>query len=254
MIDLHTHILPGLDDGAEDMSEALEMARMSADSGVQMLVVTPHSNQVGRFENYYSKSLYQAYADFKEAVKAAGIKLNLYQGMEIFADDDVIEKIKSQHLIGLNGGDTYLIEFPFDAEPYFIGEILEEILDLGKRPLIAHPERYFCVIDYPQLVYGWMRMGCLTQINKGSVIGKFGRHVKIASKILLEHELVTCIASDAHSAYMRTTHMSEVRNYIEMHYGKMMAEQLFYRNPRKILTNESITFHGTRSWDRGGFF
>lgn len=244
MIDLHTHILPGVDDGALDMREALEMARMAADSGVKRLVVTPHSNQERRYENYCSEKLNMAYDTFKKAVRQEGLNLEINPGMEIFAGEDMAEKIRQQLLIGLNGGDTYLIEFPFNADPFLICDHLEEILEMGKRPLIAHPERYFCVQEYPSHVCQWLYMGCLTQVNKGSVLGKFGRRVAAATEVLLANELVTCIASDAHSPFMRTTHMSEVRDYIENRFGEAATYRLFSENPRRILENELIPFHG----------
>lgn len=244
MVDLHVHILPGLDDGAASLDDALEMAEMAVESGVDRLVATPHSNQRGRFENFCSEELQEVYEEFRQALIKENIRLDVNPGMEVFATEDVCEKISDGSLMGLNGTDTYLIEFPFDADPFWIGERLEDVLDIEKRPLIAHPERYYCVQEFPGLVYEWLNLGCLTQINKGSVLGRFGRGAGTTAEILLAHDLVTCIASDGHSPYMRTPYMGDVREVIEEHFGSDMAYRLLKENPTRILDGGRISPHG----------
>lgn len=244
MIDLHVHILPRLDDGAANLDDALEMAEMAVESGVKELVATPHSNQMGRFENFNSTSLKTAYQLFQQALERERIPLKTYLGMEIFASEDLQEKIRDGRLFGLNGGDTFLVEFPFDADPFWIGEQLESVLDSRKRPLIAHPERYACVQDYPQIVYEWLSIGCLTQLNKGSALGRFGRAAANTAEILLNHDLITCIASDAHSPYMRTTYMGDIWSFMEEYFGEHVAYRLLKENPKRILENRQVPPHG----------
>lgn len=244
MIDLHAHILPGLDDGAGDIEDSLGLAELALESGVDVLVATPHSNQAGRFENYYTEELKKAYTDFCEILKQEELPLQVYLGMEIFASQDMKEKIRDGYLVGLNHSDYFLVEFPFDADPGWIGERLEDILDEGKIPLIAHPERYFCAQDYPILIYEWLQMGCRTQMNKGSVFGKFGRHAAGLAEIMLENELVTCISSDAHSPYARTTYMADIRSYLQNRMGEDTAFVLLEGNARRMISNKSIAQHG----------
>ena len=254
MIDLHVHILPGLDDGAASMEDALEMADMAVESGVEALVVTPHSNQPGRFENFCSEELQEVYEEFLSELEKEKIKLKVYPGMEIFATEDMAEKIRDGQLMGLNGSSTYLIEFPFDADPYWIGNQLEAVRELKKRPLIAHPERYFCVQEFPGMVYEWIKLGCLTQVNKGSILGRFGRSAGITAEVLLENDLVTCVASDAHSPYMRTTYMGDVREVLETHFGEDVLHRLLTENPARILENKIIPIHGKTPERRKLFF
>lgn len=244
MTDLHTHILPGLDDGAETMEEALEMAELAAEGGTGLLVATPHSNQKNQFENYHTDELKQIYREFCDALKQQKIPVKVNLGMEIFASEDMAEKIEEGVLIGLNQTSVYLIEFPFHADPNWIGERLEEVLDIGRIPLIAHPERYYCVQDQPLFVYEWLRLGCMTQINKGSLLGRFGRRVFRSADMLLEYDLVSCVASDAHSAYRRTTYMEDVREYLEERCGPERASRLLLENPGRILAGRDIPPHG----------
>lgn len=244
MIDLHVHILPGLDDGAQNMEEALEMAELALEGGTEIIVATPHSNQKGRFENYNSEELRKVYHDFCEALKKEGLPLKVCMGMEIFASEDMDEKLEDGSLAGLNGTGIYLTEFPFDAEPYWIGERLEAMLAQKRRPLLAHPERYFCVQDYPGLVYEWLCMGCMTQMNKGSIFGRFGRRAGHSAETLLENDLITCIASDAHSSYMRTTYMGDIWEYMEEKFGRRAAYRLLQDNPERIIGNRAVPAHG----------
>lgn len=254
MIDLHAHILPGLDDGSEDMGDSLEMAELALEGGVDIVAATPHSNQPGRFENYYTEDFRREYETFCRRLKDEGIPLKILPGMEIFASEDLKERILGGSVIGLNLSDYYLVEFPFDADPYWIGNCLEDILETEKIPLIAHPERYFCAQDYPQLIYEWLQMGCLIQMNRGSVFGRFGRHAAHLANIMLENDLVTCMASDAHSPYERTTFMGDLRDYLTDQWGEETAYRLLEENPRRIIRNRSIAVHGRRPERKRRFF
>lgn len=251
MIDLHTHILPGLDDGSDAMEESLAMAELAAEGGTSWLVATPHSNQPGRFENYCSDTLMGVFDAFEQAVANSHIPLKIYRGMEIFASWDVAEKIEDGRLMGLGSSDYYLIEFPFGVEADDMGNVLESVLEIGKIPLIAHPERYDCVQYNPGVLYEWMKMGCLSQVNKGSIFGKFGRRAARTAELLLEFELAACIASDAHSSVMRTPYMGEIKEMIEDRYDLEYARALLFDHPRAVLENRRIPFNGrppVRKW------
>lgn len=244
MIDLHTHILPGVDDGAGALEESLAMAELALEGGTGALAVTPHSNQPGRFENYCSDALMKAFDAFEQAVKNRKLPLTLYRGMEIYASWDVVEKMKDGRLMSLGGSDYYLIEFPFTAEADDIGDILESVLHIGKIPLIAHPERYACVQYDPGILYQWMDMGCISQMNKGSLFGKFGRGAARTAQLLLDYNLVTCIASDAHSAVMRTPYMEEIQEAVAYRYDREYARALLFDHPKAVLENCRIPFAG----------
>ena len=254
MIDLHTHILPGLDDGAQTLEEALGMAELAVEGGVDMLVATPHSNQMGRFENFSSGALLRAYQQLERAIEREGIALNLYLGMEIFASGDMAEKIGRGMLFGLNRSRYYLVEFAFDETPEEVEGYLRQILSTGGVPLLAHPERYFCVQDYPGLVYEWLQMGCTAQVNKGSVFGRFGRRAARTAETLLHSRLATCVASDAHSTQLRTTYMDDIRVYLHEQFGEQEARRLLLENPDHILRDEPVPPHGRMPEQRRFFF
>ena len=235
MVDIHTHILPEIDDGAESFDEAYEMALMAVRSGVKALVATPHSNQRVNFLDDELKRQEKAFVELEHILFQEKVPLKLYRGMEIWSSVDIVEKIKLGKLITLNQTPYVLIEFAFDEEPWWMDAIAAELQEAGLIPIVAHPERYFCIQDDPDHLYEWRKQGVLTQMNKGSILGRFGREVERTAEILLRNRLITCIASDAHHAYIRTTDMKELQHYLERHYSLPEQERLLKQNPLAIL-------------------
>lgn len=240
MLDIHIHILPGVDDGAQDYDDAIGMAELALRSGITTIVATPHANQMGRFENFYTPEFSRRYERLEDMLHSSRLGLQVLVGQEIMASEDMVKKIRDGRLISLNHTQYYLIEFPFDASPGWITDRLTEVLQFGKIPLIAHVERYYCVQYDPSYVYDWIEMGCLTQMNKGSVFGRFGNEVKRATVPLLNYELIHCIASDAHSAVQRTPWMRDIQKFLVENFDQEYAYRLLDANPYKIVTGQEI--------------
>lgn len=235
MIDIHTHILPGVDDGARDMEDALMMAELAVESGVHTIIATPHCNIPGCVENYWGSELQNVYRNLQHEIERREIPLTLLMGMEIFATVSLPDRIRGNSFISLNHSGRYLIEFDFDMHPELMTDILGQVLEEGAFPIIAHPERYRAVQQYPELVTDWMDMGCQIQINKGSIFGKFGRAAYYAAEMLLDNDCVTYVASDAHSPYRRTTYMKDLEEYLQKEYSPKLAERVLRENPERYL-------------------
>lgn len=240
MIDIHAHILPGIDDGAADMNHALEMTALAVESGVTILVATPHSSAYGHRKNHWDQELMQRVLAFRAALEKEKIPLKIAPGMEIFGTEEVPALLKQRKMIGLNGSNYPLIEFAFTNYAAKATEILEEVLALGMRPVIAHPERYDYVQRDPSLLNLWVEMGCLLQINKGSLQGSFGRNEKYLALELLKRNFVFAVASDAHSPSVRTTWMRDIETMLKEDFSEDIANKLLYSNPLKLLKNETI--------------
>ena len=240
MLDIHNHILPGVDDGAQDYDDSIGMAELALRCGITAVVATPHANQMGRFENYYTPELSRRFERLEEMLHSCRLGLKVFEGQEIMASDDMVEKIRDGRLISLNHTQYYLIEFPFDSNPDWISERLSDVIHMGKTPLIAHVERYYCVQYDPSYVYDWIEMGCITQMNKGSVFGKFGRNVQRVSAPLLNYELIHCIASDAHSAVQRTPWMGDIKRFLIESFDFDYAQRLLETNPYKVVMGQEI--------------
>lgn len=251
MVDIHTHILPGIDDGAGDWEEAYRMAAIAADSGVDTLVCTHHANVPNLYQNYDSRYLDQLYLELRDRLRRGGFPLRVLRGMEIFSTEDVLEKIAAGILLPLNYTNYYLIEFDFYESPEFMEDTIFGILDLGKRPVIAHPERYICLQDEPEILHFWMSRGALSQVNRGSLQGNFGEECEYAARTFMNHNMVTCLASDAHSSVERTTEMGRIYQQVSLEYSEDTAKRLLNDNPRRILRGERIIHRDLVPFDLG---
>jgi len=239
MTDLHTHILPFLDDGAEDMDEALTMLEMARDNGTKIIVTTPHCNIPDFFRNDIEE-IKKVFFKLKNEAKKRGINVTMAGGMEIFGTEDVAEKLCDGKLITLNNTKYPLVEFDFYEETDYIFFVLQKIISKGYTPIIAHPERYECFFEYPEKLFDLYKMGAVIQINKGSVFGSFGERAKMVSDIILSHRLAAVAASDAHSSEYRTTVMSDFAHFLDENYGDGCSPLLLKENPERILQNKDV--------------
>lgn len=240
MIDIHAHILPEIDDGSQDLEDSLLMAELAAESGVKTIVATPHCNIPGRYKNYRSEELISKFTEFQNAVKNRNIPVQIITGMEIYATNDIALKIKKSMVIPINNSRYYLMEFGFYEEAEWMTKILDSVLELDVIPVIAHPERYEVVQQHTDYVKKWKGMGCLLQANKGSFFGRFGRNSMNTVLELLEEGIITCVASDAHSPYRRTTYMGDIEEFLCEEFSEALAEELLLKNPKKIIENKTI--------------
>ncbi len=240
MIDLHAHILPDMDDGSDDWRQSLEMARMALDGGVDTMIVTPHANLPGMFENYYDEKWQRCFEDFRQMLADYHLPLRVFPGMEVYGTDEVPMLLRDGRLLTLNNSRYMLIEFSFYEDPEWISELLGELRDMGVVPIIAHPERYTFVRDDPTVAYDWVRAGCLIQVNKGSLLGRFGRSAESMAHRLISHRLVHAVASDAHSHIERTPYMMDVFKYLSKTFSEDCARRLTKHIPLCILTDAPV--------------
>lgn len=234
MIDLHCHILPGLDDGARHPEEALHMACLAVESGVSAVVATPHCVDGG------ADVVLTGVQDLRSALQEAQIPLQVYPGMEIFGSPDTARLLQTGQLLTLNGSRYPLIEFAFDADGEEETQILADVLRAGFVPIVAHPERYQWVRQDPRILNLWTSMGCLLQVNKGSLLGRFGEGPRQMAMEMTDRGFTTVVGSDAHYARLRTPWLYEAWELLARQFAPLAAKVLLEENPRRILKNESI--------------
>ncbi len=239
LIDLHIHILPGVDDGSQDMETSLAMARLAAQSGVKHMAITPHSMK-GIYDNFVSDELEKNYRTLQHALKEQQIDLQLYRGMEIFATEETPQDLVDGRVWTINGTKYFLVEFDFGEDPDFLNETLYQCQQKGFTPIVAHPERYYCVQDDPQLVYAWFCGGCGIQINKGSLFGVFGKREQETAVRLLKHGVVSIVGSDAHNLGRRNPSFAHVKEYLEEYFGEEYCYLLTHENPSRILKGKEL--------------
>ena len=234
MFDMHCHILPHLDDGACSLAESVAMARMAVESGVRVMAATPHC------AGDRTREVYAAWQLLKEALEENEIPLKLFLGMEIFGTPETARMLSEKQLFTLNDSQYPLIEFSFRSDGLEETRILHSVCKAGFRPVVAHPERYSYVQQDPRLLDRWVRMGCLIQVNRGSLLGRFGSRAQRLAFALVERGFATVVASDAHSPRVRTPWLADVEQLLSEEIAPRCADLLLRENPRKILKNEVI--------------
>lgn len=238
LCDVHTHVLPGVDDGAPSLEYALQMLENAAASDVAWLAVTPHCNVPLCDGNYLDDTLRQRFAALQEA--AADIPVNLVLGAEVRVTED-LPALLAQGRIPTLGGSRYLLtEFEMNAPADVFWPALQQILDEGYIPLVAHPERYAAVCRNPYMVEEWLDGGCHLQLTGGSILGAHGKTVQRTAHTLLRRDLVACVASDAHGVHQRSNFLLDVYDHLLIHYSKAYANCLMYTNPLRMLEDDSL--------------
>ncbi len=241
-VDTHIHILPGIDDGARDLTESLEMAEIAVKSGVHRMIATPHCNIPGLYRNHFGEWYKELFYEVRDAIRKEQIPLELLPGMEAYVTEDLPDLLRKGKIMTLNGGRYLLLEFGFDEEPAFADRMLKQIRAHGVRPVIAHVERYDFIQDEPDIIADWRKAGDVIQVNRASFQGKFGYREEKTAYELFHHNLISVVASDAHSSQVRTPDLKEV--YLELleRYPEKekLLDVLFLRNPKRISENRPI--------------
>lgn len=240
MFDIHCHILHGLDDGSDNIEESVRMAKLAVENGTNAIVVTPHSNIPDSFQNNFGREYAKKFRELSARLKSEGIPLKIYPGHEIFAAGSFVELIKKKKLLTLNGSDYPLVEFGFTEHPDSVFMKLRSLLAEGLTPIVAHPERYEFVQYEEEAAEYIKKTGCLIQVNKGSLMGKFGRTAQAAAHRIMEARLADFVASDAHSPYIRTPRLANAHEMISELYSYDYAQLLLCENPMKVIGNQKI--------------
>lgn len=243
MIDIHSHILPGLDDGALDMQTSLAMLKKAEAAGVTDIILTPH---------YIKGSIYNAdnlkkWQAFNELKSATDTKINLYLGNEIYVDRELDallagytgEKSKLMYEVStLNSTKYVLVEFPVQSEDKTVKETLFSLVRKGLVPVIAHPERYAYVQNNPAYVDEFLSMGCLLQGDYLSILGRYGKRAEKTLKKLLFSGKIFCLASDVHKATDEYRLSDARKKLLRIVRSEKAVSDLLENHPRQIITGK----------------
>jgi protein-tyrosine phosphatase len=235
-IDIHFHILPGVDDGAKDVEMALELARLAVEDGTTLVVATPHPDARTGIGSH--SVTVQAVANFNAVLSEHGISgLRVVPGVECYLVPEILQLLKRGELFPLNNSRYVLVEFHHLVAPVNIEQVVFRLRTEGYVPVIAHPERYRYVQEDLKWVARLVQLGCLTQVTAGAYYGRFGKRCQKAAEDLLRYNLTQVIASDAHNLKLRAPGLSPARPTIERIAGPGRFEQLAVGTPAKILDN-----------------
>jgi protein-tyrosine phosphatase len=241
LIDLHSHILPGIDDGSPDIATSLEMARMAVADGITVMACTPHIFP-GVYENT-GRGIAVARDDLAAALEAEGIPLQLVVGADAHIAPDLVAGLKNGRVPSLNGSRYFLFEPPHDVLPPRFEAFIFNLLAAGFVPILTHPERLTWVEQQLPMIARLSAGGVVMQITAASIAGTFGRRVRGLSMRLLDDGLVDIVATDAHNTDRRPPILSEARAIVAERLDEQEAERMFEINPRRILENMVLSDH-----------
>lgn len=238
MIDLHCHLLPGVDDGARTLEDSLAMAENAVAEGISHMLVTPHHNN-GKFLNPKA-AVVAATGALQTELDNRGIKLNLYPSQEVRINGDLLKDIENDDILFIDEEQRYLlIEFPTLSIPEYTEALFFQLRQKGITPVIVHPERNQAIIDDPDKLLPFIERGALAQVTAASYMGAFGKDIALLSYRLIEANLVHIIASDAHNTRGRGFHYKQAFAKLESEFGSEKAAY-FRQNAKDIFNGDAV--------------
>lgn len=244
MVDLHCHLLPGVDDGSKSMAISLRLAREATENGVTHALLTPH-HMNGRYVNH-KQDVIRETAEFQKQLREHNILLTVFPGQEVRINGNLLEALDNDDILFADEDNRYLmLEFPDDDVPYYTNRMIFDLQQRGITPVIVHPERNTIIMAKPDLLYGLLEKGCLSQITASSYVGTFGKKVERFSRQLIETGQGYIFASDAHNLPGRKYEMRQAFKKLQNEFGKSLADQ-YQQNARTIVNGENIPLNNIR--------
>jgi len=237
--DLHTHILPGVDDGPTNIEDSVAMARVAAEDGTVAILATPHNQDVTQNHSIdYIKNLVEK---FRQELKSKNVQIEILLGMENHLEPNLPQHVSDGNALPINATRYILVELPFTIYPNHTEEVLFKLRLQGLTPVIAHPERNSEIQRNPLILKSLVEEGILAQVTAGSLLGSFGREAKKSSETLLRRGLVHIIASDTHHYFgPRNPALSAGVAAAARIVGDQRAQNMAGNTPKAILNNEVV--------------
>lgn len=237
-VDVHSHILPGLDDGAHDLGAAVDMLRMAYEDGIKYVILTPHyipgTMEISRHE------VQKAITGIRDIIKAEGIDVEVFPGNEVYLDARTVRAVESNEVCTLNESRYLLIELPVTEMHMYTRNVVFELVLKGYVPIIAHPERNPGISGQPGMLVELIEGGALVQVNSSSLIGLYGKKVYEAAHSFLKQGMVHFVGTDAHSISGRKPSLRSAYDAVESEFGTGYARKLFIENGMAVIRNEEI--------------
>ncbi len=238
MIDLHSHILYGIDDGSKNKEMTLEMLKIAQNDGIRSIVATPH--YISGANKYDKEILNNQFIEAISLIKNNNINIDLKLGNELFLDEFIVDNLKKGKCNTIEGTKYVLIELPMIGIPIYTENVICDLISSRYKPILVHPERYIEIQEDPNILIKYIELGCVTQINSTSINGIGGKKVQETSKLIIENNMGHLVASDSHSNRTRSPKLKEVYEIVTSWIGKEKANKIFFENPKKILKDEDL--------------
>lgn len=238
MIDIHSHILPDVDDGAKSWDIALKMCAMAWQDGIEHMVATPHANDVYHYDRPYYEELIGKLTAETGGKPALSLGCDFHMSFE-----NIAEALENPAKFTIGSTPYLLVEFSNYSIPPALDESLAKLINIGLKPIITHPERNPILREAPQRIFDWIAAGCTVQVTANSLTGRWGKNSEAAARSLLEANAVHFLATDAHSLDSRPPVLSKAREVARELVGEEAAEMLVRGNPMAVIKGEELPKH-----------
>lgn len=241
-IDIHSHFLYGVDDGAKTKETSLKMLRQAHDSGIEQLVATPHATDLTNAA--ISQQFLDHFARLKEMIVSEGLKIKIVLASELYFNPHIYDLLGYEWATFDGKGKYLLFELPLYEMPRLVSEFIFHCKLEGITPILAHPERYPYLRKNLSSLMEWQRQGCLMQVNAGSLLGHFGERAMLFAQKIVRSKMANFIASDAHDIdYRNYEVLSQVSTELSEYISSETLNLLLFENPKRAILGESIDAH-----------
>lgn len=238
MIDVHSHILPNIDDGSRSIDETFNLIKEAKEAGFEGIICTSHY-----MENYYETDRPEREVwinAIHENLKNKNIEMNLYLGNEIYMSDNIIKLLEDGKATTMNDTSYVLFELPLNVEPMNLYDMVYEMQQYKIVPILAHPERYSFVQTDPELIYDLIDKGVLMQANYGSIVGQYGKKAQMIVQKFLENNMIHMLGTDAHRQNTIYPKIPEILVELKSLIGEEKLNELTTVNPELVINNKRI--------------
>lgn len=241
LIDIHTHLIPNVDDGADSIEETLKLAQTAVDEGIKHTVLTPHHNKY--WVTNEKEKVLRLTKKVENVIDEAGIPLSVSPCQEIRMNEEFLEDLFNDNYLSIDAnGKYYLVEFSWQTFPSFAKDYLQQMLDADIIPVIAHPERQQPFIENPNILRDLINMGCLSQITATSIVGGYTEEIRQTAYQMMRENLIHVIASDAHDTVVRPYNLNQALKILKLEFGTEYADYLIQNAERIFKGEKVITF------------
>lgn len=231
--DVHSHILPAVDDGAQTMEEACRMIDMAYREGIRIIVLTPHHHP--RRGNVELSHLNKKLQELRTRISRTETEMRIFFGMEVYFQEDILKELDEKKLKSMGKSNCILLEFSQSDTFFYIRCSIQKVQMKGYQVILAHVERYACMLENWTCIEELLGMGVYIQINSGSIMGENGAKEKRYVRKLLKNRYVHLVGTDAHDTNRRKPEMRKAADYVERKCGRKYAELIFYKNAVSML-------------------
>ncbi|WP_283588619.1 tyrosine-protein phosphatase [Limosilactobacillus viscerum] len=244
MVDLHCHLLPGVDDGSKSMEISLRMAKEAVENGVTHALLTPH-HMNGRYVNHKQDVIHLT-KQFAAELEKNNIPLTVFPGQEVRINGNLLKALDNDDILFADTDNRYLmLEFPDDDVPHYTNRMIFDLQQREITPVIVHPERNTMIMDKPEVLYELLQKGCLSQITASSYIGTFGKKVEKFSRQLIEAGQGYVFASDAHDLPGRKYEMRQAFEKLSSEFGNDFSHH-YANNARTIINGGDVPLNAVQ--------